>query len=213
MPPASARTLPALLVLVGLAARGAGAQTPGLPVYGGGVSPGIELGALAGFSQSDSPIGKGVALGATGALAVWRLSIAGTIARFEPSGGADGRWSYGVEGGIKLLGDPLSPLAVYALGGAGAAEDNDPDVSRVYLPAGLSFTLTIPTPLLAIKPWVAPRVDILRTRSQGVTVYDEEFAFSTGVNFTLINGLSLRASYDHVRRLDPVVAFGAALHR
>jgi len=202
----------ALAVLaLALPAAPLGAQTPGLPVYGGGFSPGFEAAGVIGFPQADSRTGEGTALGATGTLALWRVAVAGTVARFDPAGAGAGRWHYGAQGAVKLVGSPLSPLAVYGLAGIGAQEDDDPDFSQVFIPLGASFTLTIPTPIVSIRPWIAPRMDLTRSSVQGETATTEVFALSAGFNLTLLSGLSFRAAWEQIKNDDPTVAFGAAI--
>ena len=72
--------------------------------------------------------------------------------------------------------------------------------------------------MLAIRPWLAPRLDIARTEVEGTggapDVYDTDthFGLSGGVELNLLNGLGLHAAYDRVfgNGSDPsVFAIGA----
>jgi hypothetical protein len=201
----------AFLPFLALLALPVMAQTPGLPVYGGGFAPGVEVGATIGFLQAESRPGDGIAYGTSAGIGFTRFGIAGTVARFDPSGANPGpSWAYGLLIGIKLVGEPLSPLAIYALAGAGKLENELPE--RWFIPAALAATLTIPTPILSIKPWLAPRLDIERISLGGSSSTNELFGLSAGVDLTLLSGLSFRASYDYVKNYDPFVAFGAAFH-
>jgi hypothetical protein len=211
LPRTALLVLLALLAFLAFLALPATAQTPGLPVYGGGFAPGVEVGAAIGFLQVESRPGDGIAYGTSAGIGFSRFGITGTVARFDPSGANPGpAWAYGLLIGIKLVGEPLSPLAIYALGGAGTLENQVPE--RWFIPAALAATLTIPTPFLSIKPWLAPRLDIERTSLGGSTSSNEVFGLSAGVDLTLLSGLSVRASYDYVKNYDPFVAFGAAFH-
>lgn len=188
----------------------ASAQLPVLPLYGGGFSAGQELTATVGFPRAESRSGEGAAVGTGVTVSFWRMGISGQLARFNPSGPARGTFHYGLQAGLRLLGGGLAPLAIYVIGGAATIDDTSP-ADRWYLAAALAATLTIPTPLLSIKPWLAPRLDIERMSFQGDTDSDERLGLSAGIDLTLLSGLSFRASYDQVKSFDPIVAFGAAL--
>jgi opacity protein-like surface antigen len=75
--------------------------------------------------------------------------------------------------------------------------DDVVEVSVLHFPVGVGFALTIPNPVLAIKPWLAPRVDVVRTKIYGVSDTDTKFALSGGVEFNLLSGLGLHAAYDY----------------
>jgi len=187
-----------------------GAQNPALPVYGGGFAPGLELAASVVFMGEESRMGDGTALGATGTLAIGRLGVAASAARFDVAGNG-GRFGAGVQAGVKVVGGDFSPLAVFALGGIGTIEDDDDASSTQFVPLGMGFTLTLPTPLLSIKPWLAPRLDMTRTSFQGESDWNSLFGLSAGVDLTLLSGFAFRAAYDYLKNYDPIVAFGAAM--
>jgi len=71
-------------------------------------------------------------------------------------------------------------------------------------PVGLGIALVIPNPVFAIKPWVAPRLDITRSTESGggtaaaVTTTDSRFGISGGIDLGFLNGFSIRAMYDRV---------------
>ncbi len=96
------------------------------------------------------------------------------------------------------------PLAVSLQGGVGYANAEtgllpDDEVTQWRFPVGVGFALTIPNPALAIQPWLAPRLDIVRTSAPGLDAQtDTEFALSGGIELNLLNGLGLHAAYDAV---------------
>jgi hypothetical protein len=66
---------------------------------------------------------------------------------------------------------------------------------------------TIPQPVVAIKPWIAPRIDYARVTtplvsvaqlSTSSTTTDTNFGLSGGVTFGLLNGLSVDVAADRV---------------
>src|SRR5690606_9968310 len=101
------------------------------------------------------------------------------------------------------------PLAVTLQGGVGyyqMAEAGN-EFTEVHLPVGVGFALTIPNPALAIKPWLAPRVDIVRRTSETggvvgtvkVSDTDTRFGLSGGRELPAIDGLGVRAGCAFVR--------------
>ena len=195
------------LLALALAVPPARAQAPGLPLYGGGFTSGVEIGVAFGFPGRDARTGAGWLGGVTGTYGFWQAAVTVTAARFDPDSTGSARWSYGVMAGVMVLGDPLSPFALYAQAGAGHLE---PD-QQVY-PLGTAMTLTIPTPLLSIRPWIAPRVDVTHSSSQGASSDDLLFAYSARIDLSLLNGLSFRAMYDKVEHWDGVAGLGVAFH-
>ncbi|MES2123418.1 MAG: hypothetical protein V4503_01895 [Gemmatimonadota bacterium] len=171
------------------------AQSLGLPVVNNGVPTGLNLAVDAGFSNADA--GKATTLGASASLGIGFLGVTGTIARWNPKDG-DGVWAPGVSGSLRLLGGPLIPLRVMAQ--AGVSHWTIGIGKTTHIPIGVGFAATIPSPGFAIKPWIAPRVDITRFSSPELNGTDTEtrFGISGGIELALLNGLSIRASYDRV---------------
>lgn len=200
------------LVLLAATAGPVGAQLASVPVYGGGVTPLFEAGVQLAFPGSETRTGSGVVAVATGSVGIGRLGVAASVGRFVASGDGADRNTYGALASVKLIGGDFTPLSIYAQGGLGTMSDDNPDSQQYFIPLGIAATLTIPTPIISIKPWLAPRLDITRTSVQGESDSNQVFGFSAGVDLTLLGGLSFRASYDYIKNLDPVVAAGAALH-
>ena len=204
--------LPALLFL--LAAGHPGglvAQVAGLPVRNAGVGTGIGIAADAGFPSAAA--GKGFAIGATGALGAGPLGFTASVARWDPRGPGDKLTSVGATANLKIIGGPLIPLSVTLQGGvarytqtATTIEGDAFDLKTWHVPAGVGIALTIPNPVFSIRPWVAPRVDLVRvTQSDGgtaaqVTSTESDFGISGGVDLGFLNGLTIRAMYDRVFR-------------
>lgn len=177
----------ALLVLAGRAE----AQVTGLPVHNGGVGSGLTIGAEVGFPGDD--YGKGTAYGARGALGFGPFGVSAVVSRWNPEGPAEAATALGGYLNLKVFGGPLIPLSVTLQGGAEYAERNG--VKVVHAPIGLGFALKIPNPALAIKPWLAPRLDIVRV-SNGGSDTESNFGLSGGVDLSLLGGLGFSAAYD-----------------
>ncbi len=189
-----------VLALAAAAAAPASAQVLGLPVENAGVVSGLGLSFDGGLPNEEA--GGGHAFGATAALGLGPLGVTARVSRYSPDA-VDPLWSAGATLNYKVFGGPLVPIAATLQAGAGYAS---PDVACVppgacvvnewRFPVGLGIALTIPNPALAIKPWIAPRVDIVRTSLDGTTNTETDFGISGGVQLNLLTGLGLHATYD-----------------
>lgn len=171
------------------------AQSLGLPVVNNGVPTGLNLAVDAGFSNADA--GKATTLGASASLGIGFLGVTGTISHWNPKAG-DAVWAPGVSGSLRLLGGPLIPLRVMAQ--AGVSHWEIAGNKYTHVPVGIGFAATIPSPGFAIKPWIAPRIDVVRSSAGAGTDNntDTRFGISGGIELALLNGLSIRAAYDRV---------------
>lgn len=182
------------------------AQAFGLPVNNSGVPTGLGLYADVAFPNAAA--GDGTTFAASGRLGIGKIGITATIASFNPSGPNNTLNSIGGSFNYKLLGGPLIPFSATFQSGLAYASSNG--ASFWHLPIGVGFALTIPNPALAIKPWIAPRIDL--THSPSPIGWDSNFGFSTGVELNLLSGLGFQASYDRlfVSGSDPgIFAIGA----
>ena len=180
-----------------LAPGAARAQVLGLPVFNSGVSKGLGLMGDVGFPNDDSNLQT--TYGATATLGLGLLGFSASVARSGIESTDRDFTSVGGTANLKVLGGPLIPLAVTLQGGASYAEIAD-GVNHLHIPIGLGFTLTIPSVAVAIKPWLAPRIEITRISGDNVfdTDTDTSFGLSGGIDFNLINGLGFRAAADYV---------------
>jgi hypothetical protein len=218
------RLLPAVVAFSAAlaSAPAVAAQALGLPVYNAGIPTGVGVYADIGFPNDAA--GGGTAYGATGRLGLGPFGVTASVVYndvdetvlFTPGGGTltlggDSFTSFGGSLNYKVFGGPLVPLTVTLQGGAGYAEQDDAKLYR--FPVGLGLALTIPNPALAIKPWLAPRLDVSRFSSSTLSETETNFGISGGVEFNLLSGLGLHASYDRVfaDAEDPSI-FAAGLH-
>lgn len=201
----------------------AAAQVPGLPVYNQGVPRGIGVYGDVGFPNDDA--GGGTAYGVTGRAGFGVLGVTAIVSSYNPDGPAGGKVSVGATGNLRVFGGPLVPLSVTLQGGVGYAKPDasflpgGASIKQWRFPIGLGFALTIPNPALAIKPWLAPRIDIVRTTFGGVPQVaggsdtQTNFALSGGIELNLLNGFGLHAAYDRIfnNGADPST-FGVGAH-
>lgn len=174
------------------------AQVLGLPVVNNGVASGLSIAADVGFANFDGfttvQASTATTIGASASVGLGLVGLTGTLAHSLPDLG-EGVWSPGISGTLRLLGGPLIPLRVVLL--AGVARWQVDSVDFTHVPVSLGFAATIPLPGFAIKPWIAPRLDILsKSPDSHSTTTENRFALSGGIEVQLLLGLSLRASYD-----------------
>lgn len=187
----------AALGLAVASARPGAAQVLGLPVYNSGIPTGLGLYGDVAFPND--PAGGGTTVAATARLGVGRFGLTGTAAYLDTPGSGDNVTGVGGTVNYKLLGGPLVPLTVTLQGGLGYAKLAG-EVKDYRVPVGLGFGLTIPNPVLAIKPWLAPRVDVTRVSRPAPASSDTEthFGLSGGVELNFLGGFGLHATYDRV---------------
>jgi len=202
------------LIALGAAGRAGGlvAQVAGLPVRNAGIGTGIGIAGDVGFPNAAA--GKGVAFGATGVLGFGPLGVSASVAHWDPKGSEPAINSVGGTGNLKIFGGPLIPVSVTLQGGLAHASQSSTGggkVSNWHVPVGLGLALTIPNPVFSIKPWVAPRADISRTKVSGGTGSptsdtDTAFGISGGVDLGFLSGLLVRTMYDRVKRSGTTVS-------
>lgn len=173
------------------------AQVLGLPVFNSGVTSGLGIMGDVGFPNDDA--GLETTYGATATLGVGLVALSATVARTGIESTGEDFTTLGAAATLKVFGGPLIPLAVTLQGGVGYAEVAE-GVNTLHVPIGIGVALTIPSVAVAIKPWIAPRLDISRVSGDSVATAETEsmFGISAGIDFNLINGLGFRAAYDLV---------------
>jgi hypothetical protein len=201
----------AVLGAVALAAALAGmapsaaAQVRGIPVYNAGIPRGIGIYGDVGFSNDDA--GGGTGYGVTGRAGFGPFGATAMLSSYNPDGPTDSDVSVGATLNYRVFGGPLVPLAVTVQGGIGYGKPDDTllpdgesvaDLTELRFPVGVGFALTIPNPILAIKPWLAPRLDIVRTSIGDNAETNSEFALSGGLELNTLGGLGLHATYDAI---------------
>jgi hypothetical protein len=211
----AAFAIAALTLCLTAGSRVAAAQVRGIPVYNSGIPTGIAIYGDVGFPDQEA--GKGTAFAVSGRAGFGPLGATAILSTFNPDGAGDNDVSVGATLNYKIFGGPLIPLSVTMQGGVGYSK---PDTgllpgndNELRFPVGLGFALTIPNPVLAIHPWIAPRVDIVRQSGGGLSDTQTNFGLGGGVELNLLSGLGLHAAYDRVflQGGDPSV-FGIGAH-
>jgi len=170
-------------------------------VYNSGIATGIAIYGDVGFPNAEA--GKGTALAISGRAGFGPLGATAMLSTFNPDGAGDSELSVGGSLNYKVFGGPLIPLSVTLQGGIGYSKPDNgflpgQDVNELRFPVGVGFALTIPNPALAIKPWIAPRIDIVRRSGGGQSDTESNFGLGGGLELNLLSGLGVHAAYDRV---------------
>ena len=194
------RSLATAFAAATLIAVPASAQVAGLPVFNSGINSGITLNADLGLPNQDA--GKGKTWAGTGSIGAGPLGFSATIASYKPEGGTSQTWVGGTAN-LKLFGGPLIPVSINGQIGAGygvqkAGGPYSSDLKMVNIPVGIGIAVNVPTPGLSIKPWIAPRMQYMRT-SGALDNHSTKFGISAGVNLGLVGGLQARVAYDYMK--------------
>jgi hypothetical protein len=178
------------------------AQVRGIPVYNAGVPRGVGIYGDVGFSNDEA--GGGTGYGVTGRAGFGPFGATAILSSYNSDGPSDSDLSVGATLNYRVFGGPLVPLAVNLQGGIGYAKPEvgalpDEDVTELRFPVGVGFALTIPNPVLAIKPWLAPRLDIVRVSGDGFDAETQtEFGLSGGIELNTLGGFGVHATYDAI---------------
>ncbi len=171
------------------------AQVVGLPVTNSGIFTGLGIRGEAGFANSDYP--KGTTYGITGILGTGPFGVTATYASYNPEAAGDNISSYGGTANLRVFGGGLSPFSATFQAGYGHAKIQGTGYD--HFPVGVGFAFKIPTPVLSLKPWVAPRADFQHGQFGGVDKETKtKFGVSAGVEFSLLSGFGGQVSYDWV---------------
>jgi len=196
----AAFTIAALALSLAAGSGAAAAQVRGIPVYNAGVPTGIAIYADVGFP--DEQAGKGTAYAVTGQIGTGPFGATAMLSTFKPDSAGDNNVSVGATLDYKVFGGPLIPLSVTLQSGIGYSKPETGilpgEESELRFPVGLGFALTIPNPALAVRPWIAPRVDIVRLSGGGVSDTQTNFGLGGGVELNLLNGFGVQAAYDRL---------------
>src|SRR5918995_5355463 len=186
----------ASLTLCLLAGGEAEAQVRAIPVYNSGIPTGIALYGDVGFPNEDA--GKGTAFAVSGRAGFGPFGATAVLATFNPEGAGDNDLSVGATLNYKVFGGPLIPLSVTLQGGIGYSKPDigllPGDEDELRFPVGLGFALTIPNPMVAIQPWLAPRLDITRVSGGGLSETETAFGLSGGIELNLLGGFGVHAA-------------------
>lgn len=172
------------------------AQANGVPIVNNGVRTGLSVAADIGAPNDD--MGGGTAYGGEARFGLGVIGVSGSVARHVPDNALlESSTSVGGAVTARLFGGPLVPFRVLVQGGVATWEANTAtanDVRHTRIPVSLGLAATIPIPVLAVKPWIAPRIEAQRVSGNTET----DFGVSGGIEFAFLSGLTIRTAYDRL---------------
>ncbi|MEZ4587858.1 MAG: hypothetical protein R2909_15875 [Gemmatimonadales bacterium] len=187
---------------LGIGADGLAAQTTGLPLRMMPIRTGVELAGDLGLARltEGTEEQKVTAFAGSAFAGIGPVGIGATLVRATRSDDGPDVTAFTGMFGVRVLGGPLVPLSITWQGAVtvplgtidSVASGSSDRPWRGSL--GLGAALTIPFPVLAITPWVGPRVDYFRR--QPISGSRAKGAVAAGVDLGFLNGLVLRAAYD-----------------
>lgn len=186
------RTALAAALALALLPGAANAQVRGLPVVNSGF--GFGAGAAADIGFANDAAGGGTTVGAHLSAGVGIIGLTGSVSR----GSVDGNsvWSQGASASLRVFGGPLIPLRLTLQGGAAFWDEGI--VDALHVPVSLGIALVIPNPVFAIRPWLAPRIDYLRTTVENSETSQTELGISGGIELGFLSGMTIRTAYDRL---------------
>ncbi len=186
-----------IAVCLAVGAAPAMAQVPGLPVWRPLAAPGVVLEAEAAW-PNDAMGGGAVQGGAVG-YGVRNITLRGSVARVGlAASGAQLGW--GALGRVRLAGAATSPFRAGAFAGVGGVkvESGAASATTYRVPVGLDLGIIVPTPVVMLGAWLAPRLDLATEEPLSSQRLTARAGFSAGLELSLLNGVGFRAGYDHV---------------
>jgi hypothetical protein len=190
-----------------------------VPIHGGPLPRGLEVVATVGFNDDDDAAElRGQSYAASLGYGFGRVGLSATAGTFDAEAGRN-RTALGALATVHLYGDGVTtPLTLGLFGGAGWMAESDllDDMVR-HFPVGATAALTIASPVVSIRPWLSPRLDVTScdppaTQDTAALCWDDgsKFGLSGGIDLRFPKGFALRALADYVDGDSPFVGAGAA---
>ena len=188
-------SLAAALMLA--AATPVGAQLNSIPVY---TSPkagtGIAVSADYGKGMNEES-GQNRALAARGTLGLGPFQLGAGIGTVNPeiSGERQDSFQWMATAALRLIGGGVMPLAINIQAGYGRVEIAQ-DSTEVNIPISVGVGLSPPIPGFSLELWAAPRYSIRDLKINDLSVSQNGFGISAGVDLGFSMGLGVHAALD-----------------
>ena len=140
--------------LVVLAAGTSTAQGLGMPLWN---SPkgGTGLTISGDVAMPGEDYGSGTAFGGRASVGFGAMTLGASVVSWKPDEVADSYTSLGATGAFRVIGGSLMPIALNLQVGAARVGETGPDPATTRVTAGAGLSVALPTPGLAIEPYVS----------------------------------------------------------
>ncbi|HEX9727615.1 MAG TPA: hypothetical protein VGA37_03805 [Gemmatimonadales bacterium] len=173
------------VLTLGFVATSASAQIGGLPVDYAPAGTGVSIQADFGRGLNNNS-GKVNSIGGMVTLGLPMFQISAGVSDVDLSGAKEISF-----GGNVLYPLPIgggAPVSVALAAGAGVLN------SDIFVPAGVTLSLDVPSPALSITPWVSPQFRYIKFDAGG---NDSGFGVSGGIKVGMPMGLGFQAAFDY----------------
>jgi hypothetical protein len=195
---------------LGLVAAPASAQLAGLPVVYAPASTGVTIGGMFGRGLNDDS-GKFSSAGGMITIGLTSFWVGAGASYFDFDVLKD--ISFGGQAGYKLPLPPSTPVSLGVVAGV-SYMSNDfglaGDVKTLFVPAGLTIALNMPSTGVSVTPWASPQFRYVRV-SNGTSASNSSWGVSGGVSVGLPVGLGIDLALDYDGESKGMVG-GAGLH-
>jgi hypothetical protein len=173
------------------------AQVPGLPVWRPLPVSGVVFEGEAAWPNDAA--GGGSVVGAAVAYGQGGVTLRGSLARVARDG-SDAEVGWAGFGRVGLAGSRSTPFRVGAFVGVGGVRlaHGTARATTYRVPVGLDVGIVVPTPVVILGAWLAPRLDLATADPFASKRLDARAGFAAGIDIELLNGLGVRAGYDRV---------------
>jgi len=116
------------------------------------------------------------------------------VVRFDEGGPTSAATWVGGTANVQLFGAPLVPLKITMSGGYAMGPDAAGAGRPYRATLGAGAALSIPIPIVAVVPWVSPRIEHAGNGPAGTG--GTHGAISAGIDFRKLGGFLIRTAYD-----------------
>jgi hypothetical protein len=184
-------------VTLGICTTPVAAQLNSIPVY---TSPkgGTGISVFADYGKGiNEESGKNRAIAARGVLGLAMLQLGVGIGTVNPeiAGARENKFQWMATAALRVIGGGVMPLAVNVQAGYGRVEVAQ-DSTEVNIPISIGVGFSPPIPGLTLELWGAPRYSIRDLKVGDLSVSQNGFGISAGVNLGFSMGLGVHAALD-----------------
>ena len=204
------KSLSAAALALGLMALPVSAQVAGLPVNYAPMGTGVTIHGTYGAGINDNS-GKIGSVGGGVTLGLPTFQVGAAVSYFGISDTEPQEISFGGHAAYMIPLGPEAPVNVAVVAGASVVSISATggDITTLFIPAGVTLSIDVPSTSVAITPWVSPQFRYVRI-SNGASVSNSDFGVSGGLNVTLPMGLGLSGQVDYDNNSEAFVV-GAGL--